>query len=290
MLARQKSQIFYPATKAELAQSLGLARSSLYYQPKMLVKDLDLKKEIELVLTNHPSYGHKRIALELKLNKKRVLRVMKLFDLKPYRRRVKAPVKPEDTNKPANRFVNLIRGLCPIAPNVVWVADFTYLKYQGKFIYLATVMDLFTREIVGWNISYHHNKYLVMGALVKAFEQTKTTPKYYHSDQGSEYDSIDHIQLLETNKIHISMSHKSSPWENAFQESFYSQFKVDLGQINRFETSGELIEAILLTLYEYNHHRIHTILKMSPKQFIQNYHQSQTKLTNNKVKRIHSRV
>lgn len=260
------------STKTELAKSLGVSRQSLYYKPIRDSKDLIVKAQIEKVMNEHKSYGHKRIALELKMNKKKIRRLMKKYDLKPFRRRVKKPAKPDDLNKPATEFNNEIKGFCPIRPNVVWVADFTYMKFQGKFFYAATVMDLFTREIIGWSVSVRHDRFLVLEALNMALSRTTKLPLFYHSDQGSEYDSIDCIEILQENNITVSMSTKGSPWENGFQESFYSQFKVDLGWPDQFETLGELIEAIHLQINYYNKNRIHTSLKMSPVKFTTLYY------------------
>ncbi len=192
---------------------------------------------------------------------------MKKFNLKPYRKRSNKPKKIDDVGKKASEIKNEIKTFCPLYPNIVWVSDFTYIKYQGKFIYLATIMDVYTREIIGWNISRFHNKELVLGALTDALERTGKTPKYLHSDQGSEYDAQGYKVFAKEQKISISMSAKASPWENGFQESFYSQFKVDLGEVNRFEIVGELIAAIHGTINYYNNERIHTKLKMSPVNF-----------------------
>ena len=141
------------------------------------------------------------------------------------------------------------------------------MKFKGKFFYVATVMDLFTREIIGWSVSVRHDHRLVLEALDMALSKTKTLPFFFHSDQGSEYDSIDCITKLQENNIIVSMSAKGHPWENGFQESFYSQFKVDLGWPDQYETFGELIEAIHLQMNYYNKSRIHTSLKMSPVKF-----------------------
>jgi transposase InsO family protein len=227
-----------------------------------------LKHQIESVLTDHPSYGHKRIALELKLNKKRIRRVMKKFGMKPYRRRVRKPHKPGDLGKPPVPGPNVTKILCPIAPYVVYVSDFTYIKFQERFIYLATVMDMFTREIIGWNISRYHNKALVLGALMDAIKRRDgKAPYWLHSDQGSEYDADDYMAVAKAFGITISMSNKASPWQNAFQESFYSHFKVDLGDPERFSTLAEFIEAIHNQIVEYNTNRIHTALKTTPEKF-----------------------
>lgn len=259
-------------TKTALAKSLGVSRSSLYYQPKRALIDAEVKLRIEAVLMSNPSYGHKRVALALKLNRKRIRRVMKLFNLKPYRRRVKKiPDKEADRGKPEAPYQNLIKDFCPVRPNVVWAADFTYIRFEQIFIYLATVMDLFTREIVGWNVSHYHNAGLVLGALENAVSRSKAVPIYFHSDQGSEYDSYQHTNMAKRLNIQISMSKKSSPWENSHQESFYSQFKVDLGHTDRFQELGELVAVIHFQLNYYNNRRIHTTLKTAPLNFKNQY-------------------
>jgi len=258
-------------SKTQLAKKLGVSRASLYYQSKMKAVDEELKKQILVVLGIHPSYGHKRIALEFPLNKKRILRVMKKYEIKPYRRRAKAPRKKDDEGKKETKWKNEIIGLCPIRPNIVWASDFTYIKFMGSFIYLATIIDVYTREIIGWNISVRHDTQLVMEALKHAIKRTGIVPVYLHSDQGSEYDAKAYEEFVFEKGIVMSMSKKHSPWENAFQESFYSQFKVDLGMVSRFETAEELIEEIYQTIYYYNNKRMHTSLKMSPVLFKQQY-------------------
>lgn len=253
-------------TKTELAKKLGISRASLYYKHKRPAIDEEVRCQIESVLADNPAYGHKRIALSLKLNKKRILRVMKKFGIKPYKRRVKKPRKKDDEGKPMTKYQNLIKDIKSIKKGEVWVSDFTYLRFKEKFIYLATIMDLYTREVVGFNISRFHNSELVLGALEDVTRKNKP-PKYLHSDQGSEYDSQKYTSLAESLGIKISMSAKSSPWENAYQESFYSQFKVDLGKTDRFEELGELVEAISQAILYYNTKRIHTALKMPPEEF-----------------------
>lgn len=265
-------------SKTEFAKKLGIGRSTLYYKRRLDVVDEELRKQILVVLGIHTSYGHKRIALEFPLSKKRILRVMKKFSIKPYRRRPKKPRKKEDEGKEKVVFKNEIINLCPIRPNVVWASDFTYIKFQGRFIYLATIIDVYTREIVGWNISARHDTQLVLGAIKHAIKRTGTAPIYLHSDQGSEYDSKEYEDFILNKGIIISMSRKSSPWENAFQESFYSQFKVDLGVVSRFETVEELIEEIYQTIYYYNNSRMHTSLKTNPVAFKKAYENRLQKL------------
>ncbi len=254
-----------PKSKKELAKQLGVARSSLYYSSKMKIRDLLFKIEIEAVMAKHKAYGHKRIARALKANKKKVLRVMKLFNLKPKRRR-KAPFKPEDMNKEPMAIPNLIKGTVIGAPNQAWATDFTYLPYFGRFIYLATVEDLFTRQIIGWEVSLKHDTDLVMQAMLKAIE-SHPAPKIAHSDQGSEYASKNYLNFLKSLDILVSMSQKASPWQNGCQESFYGNFKLELGHPECYPTLGELIEAIAGQIAYYNNERIHTALGCPPAVF-----------------------
>jgi len=254
-------------SKKELAGELGVSRQSLYYQLKLPAKDLRLKAEIEKVMSDNKAYGHKRIAWALNINKKRVLRVMKLFGLKPQRRR-KKPEKPEDLGQAPMTIPNLVQGVIIDAPNQVWVSDFTYLVYCGRFVYLATLEDIFTRQVVGWEISARHNADLVAQALLNALEHYPV-PKIAHSDQGSEYRSEMYLNLLKSLNIQPSMSEKASPWQNSYQESFYSGFKLELGHPECFPTIGELIEAIAQQIHYYNNRRIHTALKCPPAVFAQ---------------------
>ena len=152
----------------------------------------------------------------------------------------------------------------------MWVTDFTFIRFHGRFIYLATVIDLFTREVLGFNLSRFHNRFLVMGAVLDALEK-HTPAEIIHSDQGSEYDSQDFIDLINSLNISISMSRKASPWENGHQESFFGHLKLEAADLNRFDTDGELIEELCRMIYYYNHGRIHSKLKMSPAEFRQKY-------------------
>lgn len=258
-------------TKKAIAEKLGVSRSSLYYRPKRPALDAEVKSQIESVLLSHPAYGHKRIALVLKLGKNRVRRVMKKFSLTPHIKRKSKPwVKPDDLQKPPVFVVNSTQLLCPLQPGVIWVSDFTYLKYQESFIYLATIIDAYTREVVGYNISRYHTKDLVLGALIHALGN-RSPPTYLHSDQGSEYDCYDYYQFLTKQGIIVSMSDKSSPWQNGKQESFYGHFKQELGRLSDYKTLGELIEAIAMQVTYYNTQRIHSKLRMAPRSFYQQF-------------------
>jgi putative transposase len=254
-------------SKVQLAERLGVARSTLYYQSRLGVKDEQLRQDILAVLHLHPSYGHRRLALHLRVNKKRILRVMHAYDIQPYRRRGKKPAYVKAPSRADDVLPNHITGYFPAEPNDVWVSDFTYLPYAGSFVYVATVMDLYSREVVGWSVSSKHDTALVAVALYDALE-CYPRPRILHNDRGSEYLSQAYIELVTTCGITLSYSTKASPWENGYQESFFSGFKVDLGDPSRFETVGQLIEAIHLQLYVYNRYRIHLSLKMAPRQYL----------------------
>lgn len=254
--------------KTDLASKLGISRSALYYKSKMDARDEVVKDQIAEVLASNPYYGHKRIALELGMNKKKVLRVMKKYGLESRKRKRKF-FKVDDIGLLPAEYGNRISDICPVAPDVVWCGDFTYIRFRDNFIYLATVIDIYTREIIGFSISRRHNRYLVKSAALDAIRKRNCLPEYFHSDQGSEYQSYEHTDFLEKQGVKVSMSKKSSPWENPFQESFYSQFKLELGNINQMENDGQLVEKICHQIYYYNHRRIHSALKMSPKQFHQ---------------------
>lgn len=254
-------------SKVALAKKFGIARSSLYYHPKKPAADEEFKEKILAIMSENPAYGHKRIAMALSRNKKAVRRIMRIYGLKPQKRRKWKPTKPEDLNKPETRVENVLKVICPIRPSVVWAGDFTYLWFIDRFWYVATVIDIYTREIVGWHIGNHHTTSLIMEAFQDAVRRTQTASKYFHSDQGSEYVSGAYESLLAAHSTVPSHSRKSSPWQNGFQESFYSQFKLELGDLKQFDHIGELIEAVHRQIHYYNTKRIHTALKMPPLMF-----------------------
>lgn len=234
----------------------------MYYDSVQEDKDLETKSQIESVMTSHPYYGHRRVALALRMNKKKILRVMKRYELRPLRRKSRWKLSQhERPNMP-----NLVKNLSPLHTEVVWVSDFTYIRYRGRFIYLATILDVCTREIVGMNMSRYHNKELVLGALTDAVSKYGR-PHILHSDQGSEYCSKAYMDYAKTLGIKLSMSAAGSPWENGYQESFYNGFKLELGNTNRHDHLGKLIEAIYRQIHYYNNERIHSALKTTPKLF-----------------------
>lgn len=252
-----------PAIRPSLRKAVNLSRSSLYYHPKQPDKDWALKQRIEEILREYPAYGHKRLALALRRNKKPVIRVMRLFGIKPRRGHGK---KWRNKKKVGHIYPNLLITTTPAYPHHIWVADFTYLSWKGKVIYVATVMDVFTRRIVGLSALTTHHAVLVVQAIWNALMQ-HPSPTVFHSDNGSEYDAATTKRILHDFGIMISRSAPGCPWENGYQESFYGKFKVELGDPERFATLGELVAEIYRTIHTYNTTRIHTVLKMPPRVF-----------------------
>lgn len=255
-------------SKTIMANDLGISRQLLYYQPKLPQKDSLLCDRIKEVMNKHKSYGYRRIAIELGVNHKRILRVMKFFNLK-IKRSPKMPIKRKNKDFCAvENFTNLLTNLEINRPNQVWSADFTYLPFFGRFYYLATVIDAYTREIIGHSIGARHNTELVCQSLLDALKTRRNiTPQIFHSDQGSEYRSKDFTKLLIERNIKISMSKKASPWQNGRQESLYGKFKLELGHPEIYRNIGELVEAIELQIYYYNNERIHSVFKCPPRVF-----------------------
>ena len=246
--------------------ALNIPRSNFYYRSLKDAGDSGLKIKIEKVLENNPSYGHRRIAIELQMNKKRIKRVMRKYDIRPRRGRRKPVFRAPKGGETGSE--NLLVSLFPLFKNHVWITDFTYIWWHGRFVYLCTVMDLYTREVIGVAIKTNHSALLVCEALLNAMAN-EGPPQIIHSDQGSEYRSKLFRAILADTQILQSMSAKGSPWQNAYQESFYGNFKVDIGDVHRFTTLGELISELYRSIYYYNTNRIHLSLGCAPKQFAQ---------------------
>lgn len=252
-----------------MATLLGINRKRIYYHGVRDTRDLVVKEAIVNTHKTHPAYGHKRLALELKANKKKILRVMHKYGIKPPRRKRRSHWITESVS--SHHYTNLIKDIVPVRPDQIWVSDLTYLEYQGKFIYLASVEDIFTREIVSARLSDKHDSNLALSAIQSAVGMAGSHPEFFHFDQGSEFIAEVVTGYLEDLGTRISVSDKGSPWQNGYKESFFGRFKDENGDLNRFETLGELVEEIYSYVYYYNCLRIHTKLKMPPAQFKQQF-------------------
>lgn len=254
-----------------------IPRSSLYVQPtRQTNQDKLAITELKLVHQANPYYGVARFAIELNWNKKKARRIRNLADITIAKRTKKRRTKPgtAEVVAPANAlkpYMDFKDESRPqdgqtygrMAEAEAWVQDFTHILFNGMWIYIATIMELKTRRILGWSIGLRHDSELVHRAVLDALSKY-SPPTILHSDQGSEYLSYKLQDLCQKMEVILSCSDRGSPWQNGFQERFYGTLKDELGTTNRFKDLSELYEAVALTIYYYNHKRIHTSLKMSP--------------------------
>jgi len=242
---------------------------NIYHHSKMFVRDLVVKDKIEENFKTNPAYGHRRLAMDLKMNKKKILRVMHEFNLKPPRLWYQKKYITQSDAIYQDQYTNLLQDVDTTTYSIgdIWSSDLTYIKFQDSFIYLATIQDIVSKEILAFNLSNHHDADLVLKTLKEAVLKTKKIPRIFHSDRGREFLSELCILYLENLKVKISVSDPGSPWQNSWSESFFSRFKTEFGSFNRFETLGELIESVFEYINYYNNTRIQLKLKMSPVQF-----------------------
>lgn len=257
--------------KKLISECMSINRKNIYHQGKKMIKDFAVKKRIEETFKIHPAYGHRRLALELKMNKKRILRIMHKFNLKPPRSWYQKRFITKSDPAFENHFTNLLKNidLVKYGPGDIWSSDLTYLKFEGRFLYLAIIKDVLSKEVIAFNLSTRHDSDLVLKTLKEALLKTNKPPLIFHSDRGSEYLSGECISFLQNLKVQVSVSDPGSPWQNGWSESFFSSFKGESGNFNRFDGLGELVEYIYGYLNYYNNERIQLKLKMSPAQFKQ---------------------
>lgn len=248
---------------------MHINHKNIYHHSKMFVRDLVVKDKIEENFKTNPAYGHRRLAIDLKMNKKKVLRVMHEFNLKPPRLWYQKKYITQSDAIYQDQYTNLLQDVDTTTYSIgdIWSSDLTYIKFQDSFIYLATIQDIVSKEIIAFNLSNHHDADLVLKTLKEAVLKTRKPPIIFHSDRGREFLSERCIAYLENLHIKISVSDPGSPWQNSWSESFFSRFKTEFGSFNRFETLGELIENIFDYISYYNNTRIQLRLKMSPYQF-----------------------
>jgi transposase InsO family protein len=261
--------------RSAIAKRLRVDRNGLYRVSKQVQRDAALRNQILKVRRTHRHYGYRRLAIELDISENRIQRVCQLYDLQAPQAAKQVKYRKLKGSRPAPRNVLLEDGIVAERPSHVWACDFTYLWVMGRWYYVATVIDLYTREIVGWNIGVRHDCQLILRALYDALSRT-VVPGVLHFDRGSEYLSESHLDLCASLEITPSASHKGSPWQNGHQERFYGTFKLELGNMADIQSEGELFERIALTLNYYNTKRIHTKLKTNPRQHGQNYNTTET--------------
>lgn len=249
----------------------------MYAKPtKQATRDELAIAQLKAVHVDNLYYGVTRFTMELNWTEKKARRIRNLAGITASRRTKKRRGKPNiaevtaPTNalKPYADFKDISRpqdgqSYARMVESGAWVQDFTYLWFKSMWVYVATVLDLRTRRIVGWSIGMRHDSELVHRAILDALSKYPPPP-ILHSDQGSEYLSYRLTDLCQKMEIKLSCSDKGSPWQNGFKERFYGTLKDELGIVTRFRDLAALYEGVALTIYYYNHKRIHTALKMSP--------------------------
>jgi putative transposase len=259
---------------SKACQVTGLPSSTFYYKPdkqhqkRRDDQDEKLRQQIERIHEEFPGYGYRRVARELKrrglkVNEKRVRRVMKKFGLKPITWRTF--VRTTDSRHALPVYPNLVKNRQVRAVNQVWVADITYIRIRSSFVYLAAILDLYSRRIVGWAISKRIDTELCVTALRMALETRRARGCIHHSDRGVQYASAAYVALLRQHGLQISMSAKGNPYDNAFMESFYKTLKYEEVHLWNYETYEDVVERLPFFLEEvYNRKRLHSSIGYVP--------------------------
>src|SRR6185437_8388885 len=232
-------------------------------------RDLDLRDEIQRIALEFPYYGWPRITAELEkrgwqANHKRVYRIMREDNLLCLRRR-KFVVATTNSNHTRPIYPNLARGMTLTGINQLWVADITYIRLELEFVYLAVVLDVFSRRVIGWALDRTLEDELTLAALRMALESRSPAPGLvHHSDRGVQYASGNYTDLLKDHRITISMSRKGNPYDNAFCESFMKTLKYDEVHRQEYRDLAEARASIEHFLERvYNQKRLHSALGYS---------------------------
>ena len=264
-----------------ISQALGWARSSYYYQA-VAKKAEPLGLAVERVLEEFPTYGYRRVTKQLQrqhwvVNHKRVRRLMQELGLtqKVRRRRCRTT----DSDHHYQRYPNLVAGLEIVCPDAVWVCDITYVRLRHEFIYLAVIMDVFTRSIRGWELGRSLDQSLTLTALKRALAR-HPAPDIHHSDQGVQYAATAYTKLLKKVHADISMAEIGCPEQNGYAERLMRTIKeeeVDLSEYNDYHDALGQIGRFLDDVYR--HKRIHSSLGyLTPVEFEQQWRRQQKEL------------
>lgn len=247
---------------------IGLSPSTYYYRPKRSREsrereDAELRDAIEAVQTDFPRAGYRTVQQYLIrrgrfVGERRIRRVMKHFSLHAQIKR--AFVYTTDSNHSHRVYPNLLPGRCLADINQAWVADLTYIRINNGFVYLAVILDLFSRKVIGWAISKHIDAALALAALKQAIQTRRPPPGcVHHSDRGVQYLCKDYIALLNEYGFTISNSAKGNPYHNAFAESFMKTLKQEEVYLANYETYLDVLENLPSFIEEvYNEKRVHS--------------------------------
>lgn len=253
-------------------RTLALSRSTWYRvsnQPAWIDPDVDLRDQIQRLSLKSSSGGYRRITealhrLGFNVNHKRVLRIMREDNLLWLRKH--RFINTTDSNHGLLIYPNLARDTKPTGINQLWVSDITYIRLQGEFIYLAVVLDVFSRRVIGWELSRRIDTQLVVNALKMALKSREVkSGLIHHSDRGVQYASKEYTELLKQYEITISMSRKGNPYDNAFAESFMKTLKYEevyLSDYQNLTDARRCVERFLNQIY--NQERLHSRIGYVP--------------------------
>jgi len=232
-------------------------------------KDMDLRDAIQRIALEWPSYGRPRITAELRrrgwmVNAKRVHRLLREDNLLCVRKR--KFVVTTDSNHGRKVYPNLARDLVLTGVDQLWRADITYIRLRDEFVFLAVILDAFSRRVIGWALDRNMEDELTLTALRMALSRRSIRPGLvHHSDRGSQYASKDYTDLLKANQIDISMSRKGNPWDNAACESFMKTLKYEEVLRNEYRDLAEAFASIPEFLEKvYNQKRLRSALGYLP--------------------------
>ena len=228
----------------QICEVLGFTRSNLYYHPKQDPSEAVLRDEIETLALRYPTYGYRRITEMLvrmgySVGYKRVARLMKATHLSVSVRRVCQTTTSLEGVCP---WVNRLKALEICRCNQVWVADITYVRLKGRFIYVCLLMDVFTRMIRGWHLSQHLSQSLTLKPLEEAF--CHSVPEIHHSDQGVQYLSKVYVSTLKAHGVEISVAQRGRPWENGYAERLIRTLKEEEVHLNEYKSITEARDRI----------------------------------------------
>jgi putative transposase len=268
----------YPV--AAVCRVLGWARSSYYYRPGE-PGDEALRAAIQGVAGEWPTYGSRRVTAQLRrlgwtVNRKRVGRLMRLMGLQvKIRRNVQ---KTTDSAHDFLRYPNLVQGLVPVRPDEVWVSDITYIRLRREFVYLAVIMDVFTRCIRGWHLGRSLDQVLTLRALDRAL--AAGTPEIHHSDQGIQYAATAYVRRLQAVGAQISMADSGAAWQNGYAERLMRTIKEEEVDLSEYENYTEALGSLRRFLNDvYMHKRIHSALGyLTPVEFEERWRGEQREL------------